>query len=349
MKNSRYNVLFVIFTLLITVPFILSGCNRKTASKPFERTEILMGTPVTITVYNEKDAQVFDKAFARVRDIENKMSINLDRSEVIDINNASGKSYVKVSPDTFEVIKKGKYYSELSGGRFDITIGPLVKLWGIGTEAARVPAPEEIKAVLPLINYRNIMLNENDKSIMLKERGMAIDLGGIAKGYTADEIKKILIDNGVKHAIINLGGNILVIGGKPDGSPYKIGLQDPFYKTRGEQVGILTLSGKTVVTSGVYERYFEKDGKKYHHILDHITGYPVDNNLMSVSIITDVSADADALSTSVFSMGLEEGMKFVKSLKGVDAIFITKDHKVYTTEGADKVFQLTNPEFKLQK
>jgi thiamine biosynthesis lipoprotein len=175
---------------------------------------------------------------------------------------------------------------------------------------------------------------------------MQVDLGAIAKGYAADEVAEILKENGVQHAIINLGGNVLTIGGNMKGSPWRIGIQDPF-NPRGEFMGIITIEDKTVVTSGTYERYFEQDGKRYHHILDPRTGYPAENEVASVSIITNKSMDGDGNSTSVLLLGLEEGMKFVESQEGVDAIFVTYDKKVYITSGLKDVFTVTNSQFTL--
>jgi thiamine biosynthesis lipoprotein len=175
---------------------------------------------------------------------------------------------------------------------------------------------------------------------------MKVDLGAIAKGYAADEVARILKENGVKHAIINLGGNVMTIGGNPNGKPWRIGIQDP-YNPRGEYLGILPIKDKTVVTSGTYERYFIENGKRYHHILDPDTGYPTDNKLDSVSIITDKSIDGDGLSTSTLLLGLDEGMKLIEKLENVEAIFVTSDKQVYVSSGLKKDFTLTNPAFKL--
>lgn len=176
---------------------------------------------------------------------------------------------------------------------------------------------------------------------------MKIDLGGIAKGYTADVITDILKENGVEHALVDLGGNIYALGNNPEGRPWKIGVQNPF-DSRGKIVGYVPVENKSVVTSGIYERYIEKDGKKYHHILNPFTGYPYDNELAGITIISDKSIDGDALSTSVFSKGLEGGMKFIEKLPNIEAVFVTKDNKVYITSGLKNTFKLTNEEFKQQ-
>lgn len=309
-----------------------------------EKTEFLLGTVVNIKLLEPQPVEVFNGAFDLIKDIENKMSINIENSEVVRINNNAGKSYVQVSPETYYVIERGKYYSKISNGNFDISIGPLVELWGIGSEDAKVPTQAEIDAVLDKIDYNNVLLNESDKSVMLAKEGMIIDLGGIAKGYAADVIADYLKSKNIHNAIIDLGGNILALGNNGKSDNWNIGIQDPF-KPRNEYIGILSVNDKTVVTSGVYERYLESEGKRYHHILSPFTGYPVENSLMSVSIVTDKSIDADGLSTSIFALGLENGAELIKKLDGIEAIFVDKDKNVYVTEGLKESFRITNDEF----
>jgi len=337
-----------IFVIILTAA-LLTSCGKTKTSKPVTKTNFLLDTLIQITAYGDNASDAIDKAFDRINDIQNKMTASGDDSEIIEINNKAGKDFQKVSPDTFYVIKKGLYYSESSNGRFDITIGPLVKLWGIGTDKARVPSSAEIKNALGYVNYKNVALNENENSVMLKEPGMAIDLGAIAKGYAADEAVRILKENGVKSAAADLGGNIYVIGEKPNGLPWKIGIQDPF-DTRGNTFATVDVADKTLVTSGVYERYFIKDGRRYHHILDTSTGYPVDNGLVSVTIISDSSIDADGLSTAVFALGLKDGMKYVENISHIEAVFVAQNHTVYTSSGIGQYnFTITNNQFKLEK
>lgn len=321
--------------------------SQTTPGQPLTKSDFILGTVCDITLYDKQDEAIIDKAFDRIREIENKMTINnAETSEIIALNEAAGKSEVKVSKDTFDVLERGLYYSELANGRFDITVGPIVKLWNIGTEYAAVPDPKVLKEKIQLIDHNKLHLNRDALTAKLDVPGMQVDLGAIAKGYAADEVAKVLKENGVQHAIINLGGNVLTVGGKIGGDPWKIGIQDPF-NPRGEFLGIIPIKDKTVVTSGTYERYFEQDGKRYHHILDPRTGYPADNEVASVSIITDKSMDGDGNSTSVLLLGLEEGMKFVESQKNIEAIFITYDKKVYITSGLKDIFTVTNNQFKL--
>jgi thiamine biosynthesis lipoprotein len=360
MNKIQKKFMALLLSAVVAVPLVLSGCSSanntgsnnsssNTAVEPQEKKQTILGTICTIKLYDHIEDKTFDQAFNRLEEIESKMSINRDDSEIIRVNNAAGVDYVKVSEDTFDVVKQGLRYSEMYN-KFDITIGPIVKLWNISFDNAsnaRIPEASEIKAKLPLVDYRNVLINEAEKKIMLKEKGMMIDLGGIAKGYAADEVVKVLKKNGVEHAIVNLGGNVMTIGGRPDGKPWSVGVQNPF-SDRGDYVGIVKIQGKTVVTSGIYERYIEKDNKIYHHIIDKATGYPVDNELLSATIITDKSVDGDGLS-KVFALGVEKGLEYVKTLKGVEVIFITKDNKIYISPGLKDVFQLTDNQFELMK
>ena len=199
-----------------------------------------------------------------------------------------------------------------------------------------------------LVDYKKLSLNKKNLTAKLEEEGMKVDLGAIAKGYAADEVARVLKESGVEHAIVNLGGNIMTLGGNPNGNPWRIGIQDPF-NPRGDFLGVVFVKDQTVVTSGTYERYFEENGKKYHHILNPATGYPIENNLHSVSIITDKSIDGDGLSTAALLIGLEEGVKLIESLEHVEAIFITSDKKVYISSGLKNNFKIIKPEFKLIK
>lgn len=336
MKNLCISAIAILF---------LSAC-APAAQSEVTRTDFVLGTVCTIRLIEGGSTKTTDEIFQRLRQIEDRMSANKDGTEIAAVNAAAGKAAVRVSEDTFYVISKAVEYAAMSGGAFDPTVGPLVKLWNIGTDYARVPQKSEIAAALKLIDYRKLELDPKNLSVRLPIEGMRIDLGAIAKGYSADEVEKILEKNRVKAAVIDLGGNVFVYGKKKDGSPWRVGVQDP-RSERGDYIGLVTGGTMTVVTSGVYERFFIQDGKRYHHILDTKTGYPVDNGLISVSIIAESSIDADALSTSVFALGLEKGMKLVNSLPGVHAIFIDDKNKVYLSPGTNKIFTLTNSTYTL--
>lgn len=287
------------------------------------------------------------RAFSRIRQIEDRMTVNRSESEVESVNRAAGLHAVRVSPDTMEVLQAGLEFSRLGDGAFDITVGPLVKLWGIGTEKARVPSPEEIREALGHVGYRSLKLDASSAEAFLLSRSMRLDLGAIAKGYAADEAARILRFEGVKTALINLGGNILTMGKKPDGSPWRIGIQNP-EDPRGTYLGIVTSAETSVVTSGVYERFFERDGVRYHHILDTRTGFPVSNGLTSVSIVTAHSMRADGFSTLLFALGLEKGMELALRTPDIQAIFIDDRRSVYLTPGLRGSFELTDSRFTIR-
>lgn len=353
MKHSIINRSIARWVLGLCSIILFSACAPKITSEPnfSEEQDKLQGfflnsvLEVDIREEREDREDILKEIQMRVQDIEQKMSLRVVDSEVVQINENAGIKAVSVSDDTFEVVRTALKYSDLSGGAFDISVGNLVQLWGIGTDNEKVPTDQEIRQALSTVNYKSIELNEADHSVFLKENHMSIDLGAIAKGYAADVIHDILSAHQVKTAIINLAGNIYVHGDK-NGVPFKVGIQNP-YQSHGEFLGIYQAADCSVVTSGIYERYFEKDGKRYHHILSTTTGYPVDNNLIAVSIISKKSMDGDALSTSAFALGLEKGMELINRLDEVEAIFIDRDKNIYLSDGAKKHFELTNSEFRV--
>jgi thiamine biosynthesis lipoprotein len=245
-----------------------------------------------------------------------------------------------------DIVKQSIKYAEEMDGLFDPTIGPLVDLWNIGSGGEQVPDQAAIDAAKSLTNYKDIIIDEAAKTVKLAKEGMVLDMGGIGKGYAADRIADYLKAQGLDSAMINLGGSsIIALGNKPNGSPWNIGLQDPD-QSRGTQLGTIKITDEVIDASGVYERYFMQDGVRYHHILDPRTGFPSQNGLKSITIMSPNATDADALSTGVFLMGLEEGMKYLESLpEKVDAFFITEDNKIYATSGIKDRLQLTDPEY----
>lgn len=340
MKNKIVSVAMLLCILLS----LAAGCLFKTGSgySEVEKAEFLMGTLITVKVFDKNENKGNDaanRAVDRIRDIEALMSMEAEKSDVRNINKNAGIGPVTVSRETFEVIEKGLYYGELSGGLFDITIGPLVNIWGIGTDRAAVPEAEDIKDALELVSYKDVMLNKNTLEVFLKRKGMAIDLGGIAKGYAADEAKKVLVSLGIEHGIINLGGNVLTLGEKYSGGPWKIGIKDP-KEPEGGLLGAVEVTDGTVVSSGDYERFFYKDGERYHHIMDPCTGYPRQGNIRGVTVINSFSVDADALSTTVFLMGEEEGMQLIEKLDGVEAVIVTYSNQVLTSSGLKGLLKL---------
>lgn len=338
-KNLRKKTCFV---LLLSISILLVACKDNT--KPVEKETYMMGTIINLKVYGKNAENATEKAIKRVEEIENKMSVNIEDSEISKLNSKAGVSAEKLSADTYSVIEKAVKYSKLTEGAFDPTIEPIVKLWGIGTDAERVPSDVEINEKLKLVDYKDIILNDKDSTAKLKRISQAVDLGAIAKGYTADEIKGILLENKISSAIINLGGNIYAMGHKVDGTDWNIGIQNPL-DTRGEYLGTVSVSDKSVVTSGNYERFFMVGAKRYHHIFNPKNGYPSENGIISTTIISDASIDGDVLSTSTYILGLEKAEKLVESIDGVEAIFVTDDKKIYVTSGIKDSFNLIDKGF----
>jgi FAD:protein FMN transferase len=329
----------------IIITFTIISCNSDSI-EAYSETSFALGTVCSITLYEKNSDFDFEEVFSIIYDIEDRMSTGIVESELYKINSNASLDPVEVSEDTYYVIKEGIKYANLSESKFDITIGPLVNLWGIGTDQQKVPQGELIKSILPLIGSENIKLNDEKRSVILEKNNMSIDLGGIAKGYAADIVRDFLIKRGFTKGIINLGGNVLTFGSKKRGIPWKIGIQNPI-DSRGNYIGTLEIEESAIVTSGIYERYFEVGGIRYHHILDPLSGYPINNELLSITIVTPSGIKADAWSTLVFSAGLTKGMKLLESTEEMEGIFITKDKKIYTSSGLKNSFNLISSDFTL--
>jgi len=331
------------------------------ACKPASRgpeSQYALGTFCTINLFDKGNNKLYSQVFGRIHYLEGIFSANQEGTDLDKVNKNSGINPVKVKPELLVVLEKALEYAEKSGGAFDPTIGPLVKLWGIGTDEGRVPERDEIIKALELVNYRDCEINREESTVFLKRAGMALDLGAIAKGYAADEAARLLANEGVDSGIIDLGGNIFAMGEKKEsggrGAYWRVGVQDP-RADRGNYIGVLSVKNKSVVTSGTYERFFEKDGKRYHHIFSigqqsdglqsEESGFPVDNSLLSVTIVADESIDADALSTAAFALGWEKGRELITGVKGAGGIFVYDDLSVLVTENLKEDFSLTAAEY----
>ncbi len=330
MKKISINTIIIGSTMLIATELY--------ANNSITHTEFVMGTVANITVQERNPA--IDKAYERLVELDALLSVNKEDTLISNINNLSGKKPVSVPNDIYNLIEAGIYYSSLTNGLFDITIEPLTNLWRIGFDDAIVPDENTISETLGYISYNKIDLNPAKSTVFLTEEGMGLDLGGIAKGYACDEVVKILKDSEISEAVIDIGGNVYVLGDES----VNVGLQNPFGK-RGEVFATLNLSNKAIVTSGIYERYLEIEGTRYHHLINPKTGYPFDNNLASVTIISNYSTDGDALSTAVFAKGLAAGLSFVEALNGVEAVFVTTDYQVFATSGLTDNLIITNTQF----
>lgn len=295
-----------------------------------------LGTLNEVRIYGAADRRLLNKAVGRVEEIDGRMSAFRMSGDIAALSRGAGRAPVTVHPDTFRLLRTAKDFGELSGGAFDITIRPLVELWGIGRKPGFIPERREIDRAARLVDFRDLTLEEAGRTACLKRPGQKADLGGIAKGYAADEVRRILADGGVKSALINLGGNIVAVGTRQDGAPWRIGVQNPA-AVRGEFLGTLPAADQTIVTSGSNERFFIRDGVRYHHILDPRTGAPAQSGLLSVTVIAPDSMEADALSTAVFVLGIEKGTELLEKRKA-EAVFATADGRIYLTKGLVRSF-----------
>ena len=304
-----------ICVIMMAAVLLCGGCASDRDLPKLSEVGFYLDTVITLTAYTN-DKQVLKDAMAECGRYEKLLSRTVEGSDVWRINHADGEA-VEVSEDTAAILRCAKRISEMSAGAFDVTIAPVSTMWDFTSGAAAVPDAEEIAKAAELPS------------------GMMIDLGGIAKGYIADRIKDYLVKRGVKYAILSFGGNIVAIGEKkPDGNVWKVGIQD-IDKPTGEQMLVSKNTGGSTVTSGIYERGFDLDGVRYHHLLSSGTGWPVQNELASVTIFSDSSMEGDALSTTAFVLGTENGLRLIESLEGVEAVFIARDRTVTYSSGAE--------------
>lgn len=338
--------------LLLFLSVVLCGCSMRAASTPVSRTGFAFDTVISITIYDSDKTAVLDRCLEMCEEYEKLFSATLEGSEVWEINH-SGGNITAVSYETAQLICDALYYCEQSNGILDLTLRPVAEEWDIknqmGLETPYIPSGKTLSGLLAHVNYKNVIVTDADGNeispdidivkngldkdtgyfVMLSDNQSAIDLGFIAKGFIADRLKEYLLSEGVDSGIISLGGNILLIGSKPDGSDFTVGIQRPF-GAPGEVITTVQKNDASVVSSGCYERYFTDgtDGTVYHHIFDTTTGCPVQNDLFGVTIISDSSLEGDALSTYCYILGLERGITYIRSLENVDAVFVTKDYEI---------------------
>ena len=369
MKQLQKHRIFSVFLIgMVTMSVLFTGCNTpapNTASElpnnevsvtdtpksnylviPLTTGEVspisacsydLLHTVCTIQIYDSSDYDILNECFAVIDKYEKVFSRTLEGSEVYNINKASAEhsqTTFTVSDELKDILEFSLTYGALSKGALDISIAPLSALWDFSDleHKTEPPSADIIASAKDFVNYKNISLKDN--TMTFAKPGMQLELGAVAKGYIADRVKDFLLSKGVSSAIINLGGNILLVGSKPNDVAFNVGIQKPFEDRDSVVVAISQLKDCSMVSSGIYERYFyDKDGTFYHHILNAETGYPCDTNLLQVTIISKDSATGDALSTSCFALGLENGMALINSLPDVYAAFITSDGKLHFSDG----------------
>lgn len=322
------------FFLLSLVLLGLSAC-REPGSEA-SRTEVAaMDTIMTLTVYGQDEqtgTAVLREAGSLIRELDSRLSVTDENSEIFRVNHSRNMP-VEVSEDAAELLDKALELCEMTGGKLDISIYPVVSAWGFTTGNFRVPDDDEIAELLDRTGYERIVLD--DGAVALDD-GMELDLGAVAKGFAGDRLMKFFQEKGVESAIVSLGGNVQTLGAKPDGSPWKVAVQAP----EGGYAGALDVVGKAVVTSGGYQRFFVRDGKTYIHIIDPETGKPVDNGLASVTVVADCGVVGDGLSTALFVMGFEDAVEFWREYRDFDAVFLMEDGSAAITEGLEDCFSL---------
>lgn len=310
---------------------LISSCSPS-QEKLYKETRTSMYTIVEITVSSdskERAKTAIDRAFSELDRLARLLNFYSEDSEVSMINRNAGDKPVKVSPETLEIIDKALYVSKNTEGAFDITVGPVVRLWDFQNKV--LPDEKMIKEKLKLVGYKNIIVDKEKSMVFLKTKGAQIDLGGIIKGYAADKAVDVLRENGIKSGIVAVAGDIKVFGKRPDGGLWRVGIQNPRQKSdRDEIIAAIGLSDMAISTSGDYQKFFIKDGKRYHHLLNPKTGYPA-YGCQSATVITKDAAFTDAFATGIFILGYQKGMDVLKRL-GFDGVIVDKDGKIFVTE-----------------
>lgn len=286
-----------------------------------------MDTVMEVTVYGDDDLIADTEAL--IRDLEDRLSVTRPGSEIYALNETGGAA---LSEETETLLRRALEICALTGGALDITVYPVVRAWGFTTGAYRVPGEDELEALLEKVDYTKI------SGLTLPE-GFLVDLGAVAKGFASDRVAALWRERGVESGLMNLGGNVYALGAKPGGDPWRIGLRDPFSES---SLAVLEVTDRAVVTSGGYERYFEEDGVRWHHIIDPATGYPARSGLASVTVVGAEGALCDGLSTAFFVMGLDRASALWQTLEGVEAVFVTEGREIYITEGLEENFQPIN-------
>ena len=336
MNKCKYLILLFLTVIMIMTQ---TGCTAKT-QEPVVKQSFYFDTVCSIAIYDmekmsdENAANAIEDAFRLCSRYESLLSRTREGTDIYRINEAGGEA-VECDPETVEVIRKGLYYSELSGGLFDITIGKVTDLWDFHAEEPQVPDAEALKKAVSTVGWESVVIDGN--KVSLTDPETHIDLGGIAKGFIADRVSEALTDSGVTSAIISLGGNVVCIGDKIENGaekPFRVGIEKP-YSDQSEIVGVVEAADETVVTSGVYERYFESEGVMYHHILDASTGYPAESDIVGVTLKAEkgMSADCDALATIFLILGEEKAMQLAQETDGIEAYFILTDGRTVSTDG----------------
>lgn len=342
----------VIACVCLSASLLMGGCNNTkqdtttetkstqtesdgdVSDKEASKDIFAMDTYMTVTAYGDQAQEAVNEAGAEIERLDNMLSTGNEESEIAKLNQSGSAT---LSEDAGYLVERALELNEETGGAFDIAIYPIMEAWGFPTQNYQVPTEDTLQSLLKLCDVSGITYDKDNRNISFNQEGMKIDLGGIAKGYTSSRIMEIYKENNISSGLVNLGGNVQALGTKTDGSKWRVAVQSP--DDSDDYLGVLSIEDKAVITSGGYERYFEQDGKTYHHIIDPQTGYPAENGLTSVTIVSEDGTLADGLSTSLFIMGKDKAIEFWRAHSNeFDAIILTDDGKIYVTEGIQDDF-----------
>lgn len=325
-------------SVVLILVSLMSACGLQDSKKTTKISQIAMGTLVEISAVGapDKTKPAIYAAFQEIKRVEDLTSFHKS-SGLTELNRSGGEGAMKSDPELVELLKKSLVFSELSGGAFDATVGPLAQLWNFsGVSGPRLPDSQEVTQTLPLIGWKKLEVDADKNTISLPSKGMAVDLGAIAKGYALDRAADKIRSFGIESALINAGGDIVAFGTREPGKPWRIGIQDP--RNPSGIIAVAEINDRAVVTSGDYERFFMEGDKRYHHILDPQTGYPA-QGVQSVTIVAPDGVTADALSTAVFVLGKRKGLDLVEAMPDVACLIVDSEGMVVMSEKARNIFQ----------
>ena len=332
MKKSYFRLSGVLLFLLCIA--MLTACQNSDENKKVSKDIFAMDTYMTVTAYGKNAENGVNKAVDEINRLETVLSAEKQESDIYKLNKTGSST---LSTDTKNIVSKALEINKTTNGAFDISIYPLMVKWGFTTQKYNVPSKNEISKLLKDVDSSKIIFDEKSGNIKLKEN-MKIGLGGIAKGYTSNRVMQIFKECGVKSGLVSLGGNVQALGTKTDGTAWQIAIENP--DKSSDYIGVVSVKDKAVITSGGYERYFEKNGKTYHHILDPETGYPAESGVKSVTIVSDDGTLADALSTSLFVMGKEKALDYWREHKNeFDTVLVEDNGDITITGGLEKIFK----------
>ncbi len=343
---STPGVCFITLGLILLALGTLSVCSPE--RRPVRDTQNLFQSVCQASLYDHASQATLDELWTGLRKLDQQMSMWKPDSEVSRLSEKAGEGPIRVSTDLFAVLERGVELSRLSGGRYDPTVGPLVKLWAIGTPEARVPSHGEILDVMKLVNWQDLRIDHESQTVELIKGGMVLDFGSQAKGYAAREAGRILVRRGVRSAIVDIGGCVIALGMNREGKPWRIGIQDPGGERGSSVVGYLLAHDEIASTSGIYERHFIQDGRLYHHIMDTQTGYPVDNEVVAVTVLCPRDDNPDGPTLAFLAMGVEKGLALANRM-GLCAVFLLKDRSIVLSQAADGRFILTDEAYRIDK